>query len=131
MKILSFAFTSPALLAGVKSVTRRDWHPDYARRFHPGDLVQVWDHSPRQHGRQIATIRIVSVRRELDSDAPDSDYEAEGFAWLEAHPEHLPTSRRVGYMVQVSRAWFDHWRESGGASWVVRFEVVTVTGAEA
>lgn len=39
MRIISFAWTSPALLAGAKTVTRRDWDDSYARRFSAGELV--------------------------------------------------------------------------------------------
>src|SRR3712207_3360782 len=62
--MISFAWTTPALLAGKKTVTRRDWSDDYARRFRPGLIVDAYDQSPRRGGRKIGTIRIVSVRKE-------------------------------------------------------------------
>lgn len=124
MKIISFAWTSPALIAGHKTVTRRGWDDDYARRFRPREIVAAYNRSPRHRGEQIAQLRIVSVTFEPDEDAPDSDYDAEGFAWLEAHPEALPKSGRLGYLERVSRAAYDQWRHEGGCSWVCRFEVV-------
>lgn len=127
MKIISFAWTSPALIHGHKTVTRRDWDDDYARRFSPGELVAAFNRSPRHRGDKIATIRIVSVTKERDADALDEDWEAEGFAWFCEHPEALPKGNRLGYLDSVSWESFDDWRQGGGWSWVCRFEVVEVT----
>jgi hypothetical protein len=41
MMTISFAWTTPALLAGHKTVTRRDWDAEYAIRFAAGQLVGV------------------------------------------------------------------------------------------
>lgn len=147
MKIISFAWTTPALLAGRKTVTRRDWSPEYARRFSAGELVQAYDRSPRLKGKCVATIRIVSVTWEPDSDAPDSDYEAEGFGWMveqqEAtlddlyaqalndgmNPEEDPRvwsyENKLRDRGALSFEDFDVWRQQGGWSWVCRFEVVS------
>ncbi|MBW2053822.1 MAG: ASCH domain-containing protein [Deltaproteobacteria bacterium] len=46
MKIVSFAWTTEALLAGRKTVTRRCWNERYAGRFKSGDLVQAYDRNP-------------------------------------------------------------------------------------
>lgn len=63
--IISFAHTTPALLAGKKTVTRRDWKPGHAAKFHSGLDVDAWDRSPRvKRARRVAEIRIVSVRLE-------------------------------------------------------------------
>ena len=118
--IISFAYTTPALLAGEKTVTRRDWVDSYARRFRPGMLVDAYDRSPRIHGKKVATIRILSVIKEPDANMPDSDYEAEGFAYL--HPRGI--GKAAGH--DTSRAGFAAWRESGESSWVCRFELVSV-----
>src|SRR3990170_1690123 len=85
MRIISFAWTRPALLAGRKTVTRREWDDSYASRFGEGELVAVYDRSPRYGGKQVATIQLTRVPyRESTRDAPDSDYEAEGFAYLDS-----------------------------------------------
>ena len=82
MKIISFGWTWPALLAEPplrKTVTRRDWNVEYALRF-KGDLIQAFDKSPRFGGKKIATIRLIrSPYNEPIDLMPDSDYEAEGF----------------------------------------------------
>ena len=58
MRIISFAWTTPALLAGAKTVTRRDWKGRHGMAFHEGDFVQAWDRSPRVGGKQVATIQL-------------------------------------------------------------------------
>ena len=124
-RIISFAWTSAALLAGAKTVTRRAWAPAYARTFRSNELIHAYDRSPRVGGHQIARLRLTDVPRyEADADAPDSDYEAEGFAWFAAHPDALPARAREELRVAVSPAAYQAWREAGGHSWVIRFEVL-------
>lgn len=85
MKIISFAWTTPALLAGRKTVTRRDWQLGYASGFHAGDLVAAYNRSPRHGGRQVATIRLTRAPYlESTKEAPPEDYEAEGLAYLDS-----------------------------------------------
>lgn len=133
MKIISFAYTTPALTAGAKTVTRRDWRPEYAARFRAGELVAAYDRSPRARGRQVATIRLTQRPcYQPMVEMPDSDYEAEGFAWLLAHPAHLP--KTIGGLPttlhEFTREGFEHWRTYGEAMWVVRFELVAVLNTE-
>ncbi len=128
MKIISFAWTTPALVTGNKTVTRRGWDDRYAARFKPGELVQAYNRSPRHKGECVAIIRIVYVKKQLDQLAPDSDYEAEGFAWFATgNGDALPKSDRLGYLETVSRESYDAWRQRGGSSWVCRFELVELT----
>ena len=126
-RIISFAYTTPALLAGVKTVTRREWAAKYANSFRAGELITAYDKSPRVHGKPVAKIRLTAAPTlQPDSSAPDSDYEAEGFGWLERNPQHLPAGGNVAWMETVSRETFDRWRDSGGQHWVVRFELLEV-----
>lgn len=84
-KSISFAWTSPALLAGRKTCTCRDWDDDYARRFRAGDVIAAYDRSPRYGGTQIATLRLThdaTHGRLIDVlGGFDAAYEAEGFAY--------------------------------------------------
>lgn len=130
MKTISFAWTSPALIAGQKSVTRRGWDDEYARRFRRGEVVMAYDRAPRHAGQPIARLRILSVTHERDADTPDSDYGAEGFTYLQAHPELLPKGKRLAYLAQVSWEAFEEWRQAGGTSWVCRFEVLDILQPE-
>lgn len=118
--IISFAWTTPALISGNKSCTRRDWNPNYARRFRRGDIVIAYDRQPRNGGKPIARLRLTQdVTHERDADAPDSDWAAEGFAWFQQrYGDHLSNGR------DVSWKGFCDWRKDGGSSWVVRFEVL-------
>lgn len=119
--ILSFAYTTPALLAGAKTVTRRDWKPQHAARFHLDDLVDAYDRSPRNGGRKVGVVRVLWPVLAPIASMPDSDYEAEGFAWLH---EHGHTPPRSSPFRDFSRASFDAWRCSGQVLYVVRFELV-------
>lgn len=112
--IISFNWTSLALLAGEKSVTRRDWKWQHRDRIRDGDVLDAWDFSPRVKGRPIGKIRVLSIDRQPISEMPDSDYEAEGFAYIQ--------SRYGGYT--TSRESFKAWRESPIKLFVVRFEPV-------
>ena len=58
MKIISFAWTTSALLSGHKTVTRRDWQYKHARLFRKGDVLMAYDRSPRFGGKQVAAIKL-------------------------------------------------------------------------
>lgn len=123
--IVSFAWTTPALLAGEKNVTRREWQEKYARMFHAGDLVQAWDKQPRFKGaRRVGTIRLTAdpyVERLCD--IPDADWHGEGFEYLQA----IPDLRVHG---QRPRDLWEWWRDPSNTDtvYVVRFELVEVLG---
>ena len=121
--IISFGWTSPALLAGVKTCTRRDWTEHHASWFRAGDLVDAWNTSPRNvraNPHKIATLRL-TADVVLSREYPVSDYEAEGLHWLDD----------LGYKIHGIRAkvlWLA-WQQEKPALYVVRFEVVE-PGAE-
>lgn len=119
MMILSFAQTTPALLAGEKTVTRRDWTESHARRFRRGDLVQAWDKSPRAHGKRVATIRLTGEPyQERAQNIPSLDWWGEGLDYM----------HRLGYP-EAKQIW-DGWRRDNPLLWVVRFELVLIEGEE-
>lgn len=113
--IISFAWTTPALLAGAKTMTRRDWSAVHAQRFTVGMLADAWDRSPRTgRGRKVATIRITRPPRcESTANLTAEDYEREGFTWLYAHGEHATVDRIM-----------ESWGINPRAVWVVEFELV-------
>lgn len=114
--IISFAWTTPALLAGEKTMTRRHWKAEHAMRFRAGQLVDAWDKSPRVRGsRKVATIRITRdpYLEVLDGPIPGEVYRREGFAYLATH----------GQRELVDRICSD-WVGSSDAEWVVEFELV-------
>ncbi len=129
MKIISYGWTWPALAAGRKTCTRRAWTPEYAKRFHAGELVQPYDRSPRFRGKQIISMQtgkpllvklIAKPTFEPMINMPDSDYEAEGFAYLNENKHLLPKSMPY----DVSLAGFRDWQNDGSSLWVVRFKMV-------
>ena len=120
MKQISFAWTTPALLAGAKTCTRRDWKDSWARQFHARDRVAAYDRQPRYGGRQVAVIELTQdPYRESTAKAPESDWEAEGFAWLQFN------------LIKVDGLWpnvlWRAWHVYPQMLWVVRFELVGVS----
>ena len=127
MRAISFAWTAPALLAGRKTVTRREWDDRYAATFHAGELVAAYDRQPRFRGVQIATIRLIANPTfEPMAAMPDGDYEGEGWAYFAEHPEQRPKTilGQVVTPATFTRGGFEHWRSGGGEMWVIRFDLV-------
>jgi hypothetical protein len=120
VKFISFAWTTAALLAGRKTVTRRDWSPRWARQFHKGDLVAAYDRQPRYGGKQVATLRLTSDPYfESTASAPEEDYEAEGFAYLQERGAIVDGLEPRA----LWRVW--HRPSTPRKMWVVRFEVIS------
>ena len=118
MKAISFAWTTPALLAGRKTVTRREWNNRYARSFKDGELVAALDKVYRAGGKQVATIRLTQAPYQSDK-LPEGDWEGEGFAYLES----------IGATVngETPHALWHSWLAARPVFWVVRFELVEVS----
>lgn len=118
--IVSFGWTTPPLLHGVKTVTRREWTDEYAAKFREGMTLDAWNTSPRNvraNPHKVATIRLTApVLRQPAREAPESDYEAEGLAWMAER----------GMKVDGLRAevFWRAWGISNPLLYVVRFEVV-------
>lgn len=118
-RIISFAYTTPALLAGRKSVTRRHWADSYARLFKSGDIILAYDRSPRAGGKQIATLRLThGPYQESGWDMPANDFEAEGFAYFASKGLLLNGLTPLQLWEQLE-GHDDPW-------WVLRFEVVSI-----
>ena len=119
MKIISFGKTTPALLAGRKTVTRRDWNPKHAASFSAGELVQAWNQSPRVKGsRRAGTIRLTAAPYMEQSATAREDWEAEGFGYMTEQGIEIDG----GSPWALWRAWIEYPRYL----WVVRFELVEV-----
>lgn len=117
MKPISFAWTTPALLAGRKSCTRRDWSDKWAMQFRAGEKVAAYDRQPRHGGRQVAVIELTGrPYRQSTTEAPESDWEAEGFDYLQE------IGARVDGM--SPRMLWRAWHLYPQVLWVVRFRLV-------
>lgn len=123
MKAISFAWTTAAFQARRKTVTRREWKDDYARSFKKNEIVAALNKVYRAGGRRIGLIRLTcDPYKESESLMPDSDYEAEGYAFLDEHPEFKP----VQWHDVNLREKFEQDRCLGLEVWVVRFEILSV-----
>ena len=123
VKIIAFSWTTPALLAGRKTCTRRNWAKSHARKFHAGDLVAAYDRSPRHKGRQVATIRLTHdpMLEPLNSvRSRPEDYEAEGFDYMHEHSLDIDK-------FTASMTWM-RWLQAPDDVfwWTVRFELVDI-----
>lgn len=119
MRVISFAWTTPALLAGKKTCTRRDWNDKYADAFNRGEIVLAYDRQPRYKGKPVATIQL-TAKPYLQStkDAPASDYQAEGFEYLQA------LGKKVDGLSPA--ALWRAWHLYPQMMYVVRFELMRV-----
>jgi len=85
--ILSFAWTTDALLSGRKTCTRRQWsdkyHEQWCRAWDNGRRThQAWNKSPRFGGHKVGDFDLTCrPYREALTDMPESDLEAEGSLW--------------------------------------------------
>lgn len=85
--IISFAWTTQALLEGRKTVTRRIWAPrtvaSIKRAFDEGRRIhEAWDKLPHAGGKRVGYIELTERPRiEHLRDMPESDLEAEGGLW--------------------------------------------------
>ena len=116
MKIISFAWTTPALLAGRKTRTRRDWADRHAKTFHIGDRIQAWNHVPRVKGAvKVGEIVITGVRRERYCDVKAEDWEKEGFAYL--------TENGLPLGDTTPGELFTDWALDDSSVWVIDFKL--------
>lgn len=122
--LISFSWTTAALLSGAKTMTRRDWSRAHYSAVEKAFLEErpfdAWDHVPRVKGaRKVAEIRLTGIRGpESTSLVGDEDYRREGFAWLRAHGSPEERGR-------VQTIW-TQWRFAPQLLYVVEFELVDV-----
>jgi hypothetical protein len=124
--IISFAWTTPALLAGAKTVTRRDWKDRTAaaaiRAFENTAWLEAWDKSPRAGGKRVAWIcQTHRPVRESTEEIPIEDFDREGFGWFRAQDQiGTSPSKELLRAVEIWKGWIEEPRDL----WVIRFEVV-------
>lgn len=114
-RIISVAWTAPAVRARAKFCTRRDWPDSYARLFHEGDLVQLYDKTPRAGGKLICLVRLtVDPVKMAAWPLLPGDWEKEGFTWLTLH------GFKCGKITitDLIESWISDPREM----WVIRWE---------
>ncbi|MBW2090656.1 MAG: hypothetical protein JRI34_00835 [Deltaproteobacteria bacterium] len=125
--IISFAWTVPALLAGRKTRTRRQWTDEYASRFKKNMIVDAYNRSPRHGGKKVASIRLTANPIKIPIKImPDEDFEKEGFAYFLENPDQIPRRGLLNYGIRDPWRVFRIWRAAGGDYWIVDFEMVEV-----
>jgi hypothetical protein len=123
-----FGWTTPALLAGAKSVIRLPETNRQPERWHPGTLVPAYSKLPHHGGRPIGVVQVTAdPALEPLAAMPESDYEAEGWGWLHEHRDLLP---RWITRSDFNPAAFDAWRRRDALLWVVRFRLVAAVMAD-
>ena len=119
MQIISFAWTTPALLAQAKDRTRRGWTADYARRFHVCMNCQGFDKGARNGGRGVAIVQLTQdPYLERTGKMTEEDYAGEGFLWME---QNHYTMRG-----QHPREYFEKWKATNEMLYVVHFQILRV-----
>lgn len=122
MKIISYAQTTPAVIARRKRRTRRAWSPKYAAGFHAGEQCQAYDKSPRNGGKRFGII-VLTAAPFLQSTSlltPD-DWEAEGFEYLTEH-------NLTVFGMKPIDLW-EEWITKPRDLWVVNFDIVSLEAA--
>ena len=118
--IISYAWTTPALLALRKHRTRRHWQDSYAERWLAGSTHKAYDHLPRAHGKQVGTVTLKRHPfKENTKLMTEVDYELEGLKYMEEQGLFVKVSRGVFI---TPRSFFDQWREAGELVWVIDFD---------
>lgn len=116
VRYVSFAWTTKALFHG-KTVTRRHWNDNWARRWEKGDYAVAYDRNPMYGGSQVALIQLTEAPyKENTADIPDEDWVNEGFEYLESIGEKVNG--------KTPREFWDAWKAEAEDIWVIRFEVV-------
>lgn len=113
MKIISFAWTTKALLEGKKTQTRRFWNDKYAKTFRAGQLIQAYDKNPRAGGKPVAIIRLTcDAWKQKLQDLTHRQFLAEGgfMYWKHGH-------EFIDMMLSQGK---------GDKVWVLEFELVAV-----
>ena len=113
--LISFALTVNSLIAGEKTVTRRRWDDEYARKFRAGMIVDAYDKLPYAGGKRIGKVRLAhDPYKQLLGDMTDEHFEREGV-------KHLWRDRR------------EFINAMGGDDcelWVIEFDVVEMDKIE-
>lgn len=121
MMHISFGHTTPALITGNKTVTRRDWKPRHAAHFKAGMVCGALNTDQRVGGQKVGEIRLTAAPlHESTTLAPDTDWWDEGFSFLSDHDLKVFGASPVA----IWRQWL---YEAPVTLWVVRFELLSLT----
>lgn len=128
--IISFAWTTNAVLADRKKRTRRFWSDEYAKRFVCGSSHKGYNRLPRVHGHHIGTVTITEAPyRQLTSLMTEEDYELEGLKYMEEMGLFIPARTVDGkrLLPMHPKRFFDEWREANECPFVINFNFIPLT----
>jgi len=123
--IISFGWTSWALVAYRKRTTWRDWTAEHAAKFQAGHVADAWNKNPRAGGRRIGQIFIIGIERANTRDMTPNDYVDEGFAFLDMYPQLIPAKSPIDDFTTCAH-YLHWWRGQGEDLYKVRFEVDSI-----
>lgn len=120
--IISFAWTTPAVVLGEKCETRRDWTPatikSVRKAMEKGELVDAFSKSARFGGKAFGKVRILKLVEDEDSSTIKApSWRAEGFHVLQAIGSKIGKSSAA----DVWKFWLE---ENTDRQTVVHFELV-------
>jgi len=116
---LSFAWTTPPLVAGAKTVTRREWPPTHAIKYHAGAIVPAWSKQARFPGAEWVgqvTLTRSPYYEHISCEDVETLYVREGFKWLDDQWERI--------VHDPERPLWDitlGWHELDASYWVIEF----------
>ena len=126
MKEISFNWTVTAFLAGVKTVTRRDWKDIYAKTFKKGEIVAAYNKQRRFGGKKIGLIKLTQAPyKENTADIPYDDWFEEGMDVLEGEGVLFPHPSGEDRRAMTPAMFWEEWKVNPRDLWVIRFKVVT------
>lgn len=149
--IISMSLVTAAFCNRRKTVTRRTWEDAYAQRFRAGDILQVWDRSPRYKGVCIGRMQLTEAPYRHYTRRHDfmEEYEGEGFGFYDQYPELTPKKWKKIFEEYDVDNFLDYWRlfhhgetldvrrfdimdiPPYETTWVVRFKILDVFSPEA
>jgi len=109
LKAISFAWTTPSVVAERKRHTRRFWKPHYAKRWHKGDLAWALSRQYQYGGERVAIIEIQEEPYEENLKVWDKReeefYELEGFGFLD--DKKIAPANALSPLMQMTHWWLD------------------------
>ncbi len=128
--IISFAWTTEAVLAGRKKRTRRYWSIEYAKRFALGSTHQGYNRLPRVGGNQIGVLTITQIpHMQQTTSMTEEDYELEGLKYMEEVGLYIPVRTIDGKKVPPMhpRRFFEAWKEANDNPIVIDFDFIPLS----
>lgn len=121
--LISFAYTTDAVIMECKTKTRRKWVVSHANKFRDGQEVDFWDKNPRNHGEKMGSIILTRgpYRENTRKLMYPDDFIAEGFDYM--------TERGLEMDGVEPLIFFQRWKAQRVLLFVVEFKLHLLTTA--